>query len=161
MTNEELNKALRQNQFEHFYDVKKIIEEMLKYGNDLSKENEHLIVIKFNLLSVKEIYNEINHKVNEHNNNNILINNINENYDNLIYNLNDTFSNFKKGFGTILFTNIIVVLTAIISSIIISSNNNLGDTLTISKVVLFIYIISYIIFLFGIIKLYNSSQLKK
>jgi hypothetical protein len=71
------------------------------------------------------------------------------------------FEKYKDGFAMILFANIITLITALFSTFIIFSSNSLSLIQTTSKVALFVSLLSYVIVLYGLFKLYNASELRK
>jgi hypothetical protein len=73
----------------------------------------------------------------------------------------EVLKKFKKGFGYILFANIIVLFTTLITFIIISGSKNIEDIQSITKTSIIINIINCIIFLIGLSILYNSAELEK
>ena len=62
----------------------------------------------------------------------------------------DVLKKFKKGFGYILFANIIVLFTTLITFLIISGSKNIEDIQSITKISIIINIINCIIFLIGL-----------
>jgi hypothetical protein len=178
MTNELLTEGLKNKQYQDLYTVLLLAKEIIDKGKSLTSTNEQLIVVMYNLNNIKDLYNKINELGNLDNDkldeykksipgfgikttdgNDLENSNVSE--DELIGSLNQAFEGFKSGFGTILAANILLIITAIISYLSISSGSDLSDIKDTANILLGVNFVCYIIFLLGIIILYNSSELKK
>jgi hypothetical protein len=161
MNNEQLSEALRSNQFENLNDVLSLVKEMIKNGTDLNSDNELLIVIKFNLLGVKEIYDRIegsyisNESASIYNTLKKDTETLFETNEKLEYSLDLIFSNFKKGFGFLLVAFIISIVSGIFLYISFDKLNT-NDI----NILLFLSFCTVILSFIGILILFNSSKLK-
>ena len=61
-TNEQLTESLKNNQYETLSELLNVIKEMIKDGSDmpLSATNEQIIVAKYKLSNIKELYQRLN-----------------------------------------------------------------------------------------------------
>ena len=61
-TNEQLTESLNNNQFETLSELLNVIREMIKDGSDmpLNETNEQIIVAKYKLSNIKELYQRLN-----------------------------------------------------------------------------------------------------
>ena len=59
-TNEQLTESLKNNQYETLSELLNVIKEMIKDGSDmpLSATNEQIIVAKYKLSNIKELYQQ-------------------------------------------------------------------------------------------------------
>ena len=157
MTNEQLTEFIRKNQFENFNDVLNCVKNIIKNGSNLSSENEQLIVIKFNLLNSKEIYDRLNgtHISGESLYVYNLIKkdteNLNELYDNLSYSFHKLLSEYRKGFGIVFASFLLTIISFFIIYL------KVENYLNISK---FISIVSILMSITGFFILYKSSKIK-
>jgi hypothetical protein len=78
----------------------------------------------------------------------------------LIKSLKSVFSDFETGFGYLLISNIIVLITAIVSYFIIINSNEIETIQNTTKVTSLIYIGCFVLFLSGLITLRNASKIK-
>ena len=62
LTNEQLTEALKNNQYETLSELFNVIKEMIKDGSDmpLTETNERIIVAKYKLSNIKELYQRLN-----------------------------------------------------------------------------------------------------
>jgi len=174
LTNEQLTESIKINKYEKLSEVLIVVKEMLKDGLVLNDTNEQLIRATFNLKNIKELNERINNfngnqseeiiatiKFKQQSNSNtkkeskVLNVDTEEELDEfeLVSNLNNIFIDFKSGFGLILVSNCFLVLSSLVSSF--------AENISTLKAVIYINIISYVIFLIGIIILYRASELKK
>jgi hypothetical protein len=145
---------------------------MIKNGTDLNSDNELLIVIKFNLLGVKEIYDRIegsyisNESASIYNSLKKDTEILFETNEKLEYSLDLIFSNFKKGFGFLLVAFIISIVSGIflyISFDKLNTNDFINSMQSIEKninILLFLSFCTVILSFIGILILFNSSKLK-
>ena len=139
----------------------KLVKEMIKNGTDLNSDNELLIVIKFNLLGVKEIYDRIegsyisNESASIYNTLKKDTETLFETNEKLEYSLDLFFSNFKKGFGFLLVAFIISIVSGIFLYISFDKLNT-NDI----NILLFLSFCTVVLSFIGILILFNSSKLK-
>ena len=157
MTNEQLTEFIRKNQFENFNDVLNCVKNIIKNGSNLSSENEQLIVIKFNLLNSKEIYDRLNgtHISDESLYVYNLIKkdteNLNELYDNLSYSFHKLLSEYRKGFGIVFAAFLLSIISFFIIYLKVENYLNIST---------FISIVSILMSITGFFILYKSSKIK-
>ena len=157
MTNEQLTEFIRKNQFENFNDVLNCVKNIIKNGSNLSSENEQLIVIKFNLLNSKEIYDRLNgtHISGESLYVYNLIKkdteNLNELYDNLSYSFHKLLSEYRKGFGIVFASFLLTIISFFIIYLKVENYLNIST---------FISIVSILMSITGFFILYKSSKIK-
>ena len=157
MTNEQLTEFIRKNQFENFNDVLNCVKNIIKNGSNLSSENEQLIVIKFNLLNSKEIYDRLNgtHISGESLYVYNLIKkdteNLNELYDNLSYSFHKLLSEYRKGFGIVFAAFLLSIISFFIIYLKVENYLNIST---------FISIVSILMSITGFFILYKSSKIK-
>jgi magnesium-transporting ATPase (P-type) len=152
------------------------VKNIIKNGSNLSSENEQLIVIKFNLLNSKEIYDRLNgtHISDESLYVYNLIKkdtqNLNELYDNLSYSFHKLLSEYRKGFGIVFAAFLLTIISFFIIYLTFNSSEitnleissiydykqKVETYLNISK---FISIVSILMFITGFFILYKSSKL--
>ena len=176
MTNEQLTEFIKKNQFENFNEVLNCVKNIIKNGSNLSSENEQLIVIKFNLLNSKEIYDRLNgtHISDESLYVYNLIKkdtqNLNELYDNLSYSFHKLLSEYRKGFGIVFAAFLLTIISFFFIYLTFNSFDfvnlditNFGDRMhkveTYLNISIFTSIVSILLFLIGFFILYNSSKL--
>ena len=157
MTNEQLTEFIRKNQFENFNDVLNCVKNIIKNGSNLSSENEQLIVIKFNLLNSKEIYDRLNGThisgVSLYVYNLIKkdTENLNELYDNLSYSFHKLLSEYRKGFGIVFAAFLLSIISFFIIYLKVENYLNIST---------FISIVSILMSITGFFILYKSSKIK-
>ena len=59
-TNEQLTESLKNNQYETLSELLNVIKEMISNGSDLNATNEQIIVAKYKLSNIKELYQRLN-----------------------------------------------------------------------------------------------------
>lgn len=167
-TNETLHNAIKQNEFPNFDDLIPHIKAMIDNDEPINESNQQLIVAKYDLKNIGEIYKILNGNGGNYNSKNNLIANqkvqkkeftTNE----LIEEIENIFLNYKKGFGYILTAFVVSIINAIGIYIAISNvnMNNLSDLENYRNIGVFVSIICMVLFLIGIVILYESSHLKK
>jgi predicted phage tail protein len=60
LTNDQLTESLKNNQFDTLSDLLIVIKEMISNGSDLNATNEQIIVAKYKLSNIKELYQRLN-----------------------------------------------------------------------------------------------------
>jgi hypothetical protein len=167
-TNEKLTIAIKQNEFPTFEDLIPHIKEMVDNIEPINESNKQLIVAKYDLKNIGEIFTKLNANGGNYYSNNESI--LNQKVQKKEFSANElaeviesTFLNYKKGFGYILTAFIVAIINAIGIYIAISNLNvnNLNDLENYRNIGVFISIICIVLFFIGIAILYESSQLKK
>ena len=152
----ELEEILKGYESLNFFIVKDCLTELRKRGIEVTYLDD---IVKFFMLGSKDqLFNNLldneNDKVER-------IENIKITNDELIPLLYKIFENYKYGFGYILFANIIGLSTAVISFVVINNTNDLQIIKSANNFVIAVNILCYCIFVFGVVTLFKSSQLKQ
>jgi len=59
-TNEQITESIKNNQYETLSELLNVIKEMISNGSDLNATNEQIIVAKYKLSNIKELYQRLN-----------------------------------------------------------------------------------------------------
>jgi hypothetical protein len=139
-----------------FFVVKDCLTELRKRGIEVSYLDE---IAKFFMLnSTDQLFNVLlDNDIDKQDK----IENLKISNEELIPILNKIFEHYKYGFAYIMFANLIGLITALVSFVLINNTNDLELIKSTNTFVMVVNILCYCLFLFGVVTLFKSSQLKK